>query len=52
MIKWTVKDCIEHLEQLKNPFEQTVTLQKPKLSDVISSMGNQEVLNAEEPPKL
>jgi len=38
MIKWTVKDFIEHVEQLKNPFEKT-TAQKPKLSEAINSMA-------------
>jgi len=39
MIKWTVKDCIEHIQQLKNPFEKTAgVVQKPKLSEAIKAM--------------
>ena len=40
-IKWTVKDCIAHLQELRNPFEKVN--QKPKLSEVINSIrGNGE----------
>ena len=51
-IKWTVKDCIEHLQQLKNPFEKAATLQKPKLSDALNQMvrgnGGKEALEREQ----
>ena len=41
MIKWTVKDCLEHLKELKNPFEK-IKSEKPKLSDVMASMNRGE----------
>lgn len=40
MIKWTVQNCIDHIQQLKNPFEKTAGVtQKPKLSEAINSMA-------------
>ena len=53
MLRWTVKDCIEHLQQLKNPFEKSAGItQKPKLADILNSIGGKEVTNAQQAPKL
>ena len=40
-IKWTVSDAIEHLKELKNPFERTETAQGTKLSDVFNRIANE-----------
>lgn len=42
-IKWTVKDAIESLKNLTNPFEQAGMQganQKPRLSDILNNMEN------------
>ena len=40
-IKWTVSDAIEHLKELKNPFERTETAQGTKLSDVFNRIASE-----------
>jgi len=41
-VKWTVKDAIQALAELKNPFDKMgigANANKPKLSEIISSMA-------------
>ena len=40
-IKWTVSDALEHLKELKNPFEKTETAQGTKLSDVFNRIARE-----------
>ncbi len=44
-IKWSVDGAIESLKNLTNPFEKVGmqgSNQKPKLSDILNTMGNVE----------
>ncbi len=52
-IKWSVSKAIDSLQNLTNPFEQAGiqnTNQKPKLSEVITSMANNKNGEQEQQP--